>query len=64
MRYLEAGEIIQEGDLVDTQPNGWKDEPRWEWATNIGQPAPDPAYPAHRRYCRPNNSKEINNEET
>jgi hypothetical protein len=51
-RQLEEGEIIQPGDQVDASNDGWRDEPRWEPATCIGQPAPDPKYPAHRRYRR------------
>lgn len=54
-RLLEAGEIIQPGDQVDNCRDGWRDEPRWEPATSIGQPAPDPKYPAHRQYRRKEN---------
>lgn len=52
-RQLEEGEIIQPGDQVDASNDGWRDEPRWEPTTCIGQPAPNPLYPSHRRYRRP-----------
>jgi len=52
-RRLEAGEIIQEGDEIDTCNDGWCDPAKWEVATNcIGEPAPDPRYPSHRQYRR------------
>ena len=51
-RILEAGEIIRAGDEADSSA-GWNDEAKWVPATCIGEPAPDPAYPAHRRYRRP-----------
>lgn len=51
-RRLNAGEIIQEGDEVDASADGWRDEPEWKPTNNIGQPAPDPAFPAHRQYRR------------
>ena len=52
-RMLEKGEIIQEGDEVDACRDGWRDEPEWEPALHcIGQEAPDPRFPSHRRYRR------------
>jgi hypothetical protein len=51
-RQLEEGEIIQAGDQVDACADGWRDEPDWQPATCLGQPAPDPHYPSHRRYRR------------
>lgn len=51
-RALKKGEIIQEGDEVDASI-GWNEMPRWVPANNIGQPAPDPLYLAHRQYRRP-----------
>jgi len=51
-RFLKKDEIIQEGDEVDACGDGWRDDPKWEPATCIGQPAPDPAYPSHRIYRR------------
>lgn len=50
-RMLEYNEIIQAGDEVDSSA-GWNDAPAWLPARCIGEPAPDPAYPAHRRYRR------------
>lgn len=50
-RELKKGEIIQEGDEVDSSA-GWNDEPRWVPARAIGEKAPDPSYPAHRIYRR------------
>ncbi len=52
-RTLQKGEIIQHGDEVDGCVNPWKDDAKWEPAKNVGEPAPDPAYPAHRIYRRP-----------
>lgn len=46
-RRLDEGEIIQPGDEVEVDhPYGWKP------ATQIGKPAPDPAYTSHRVYRR------------
>jgi len=56
MRYrnLEKGEIIQKGDEKDACVNPWKDKPKWvDAASDIGEQAPDPKYPAHTRYRRP-----------
>lgn len=56
MRYrgLEKGEIIQKGDEKDACVNPWKDKPKWvNAASDIGEQAPDPKYPAHTRYRRP-----------
>jgi hypothetical protein len=51
-RQLAAGERIQEGEWVDMAHDGWRDDPQWVPATNIGDTAPDPAYPAHRIFRR------------
>lgn len=52
-RMLEDGEIVQAGDEVDACRDGWRDEPKWEPAINsVGHPAPNPAYPSHRRFRR------------
>ncbi len=51
-RILKRGEIIQEGDETDRCTDPWRDDPVWEPARNIGQPAPDPQYPSHRVYRR------------
>jgi len=52
-RQLKAGELIEQGDEVDVCADGWRDEPQWVPARHtIGQPAPDPAFPAHRTYRR------------
>lgn len=52
-RLLNEGEIIQAGDEVDICNNGWHDAPKWEPVKNtIGQAAPNPSYPSHRRYRR------------
>jgi len=51
-RMLRKDEIIQEGDEVDACNDGWRDEPDWKPASNIGEKAPDPQYPAHRTYRR------------
>lgn len=49
---LKKGEIIQEGDECEAS-NGWNDPAKWVPAgITIGQPAPDPIYPAHRVYRR------------
>ena len=52
-RRLEKGEIIQEGDETDGCADPWRDDPIWEPAGNIGEPAPDPQFPSHRQYRRP-----------
>lgn len=50
--YLKKGDIIREGDEVDGCNDPWRDDPKWKPATNVGEPAPDPACPAHRIYRR------------
>ncbi|HBE70434.1 MAG TPA: hypothetical protein DDW52_19970 [Planctomycetaceae bacterium] len=52
-RRLSKGEIVQEGDEIDDCVDAWRDDPVWKPAKNIGEPAPDPQYPAHRQYRRP-----------
>ena len=52
-RRLEKGEIIKEGDEIDRCADSWRDDPVWEPAGNIGEPAPYPQYPSHRQYRRP-----------
>lgn len=50
--YLKHGEIIQEGDECEIS-NSIHDPAKWVPAVNtIGQAAPDPAYPSHRKYRR------------
>lgn len=51
-KHLEHGDVIRSGDEVDVSNYG-DDETKWEPAKMIGQQAPDPKYPAHRRYRRP-----------
>lgn len=51
-RILNKGEIIQEGDEYDNCRDAWRDDAVWVPARNIGEPAPDPAFPAHRIYRR------------
>jgi hypothetical protein len=52
-RRLKKGEIIREGDEIDTCNDAWRDDPVWEKVTTcIGEPAPDPQYVAHRQYRR------------
>ena len=52
-RLLEAGETIKEGDEVDVCNDGWRDPAKWVPAGHtVGQKAPDPAYPSHRKYRR------------
>jgi len=53
-RILSKGEIIQAGDMIDRCSDPWRDEPVWEsiHLSDIGKPAPDPAYPSHRIYRR------------
>ena len=52
-RRLGHGEIIKPGDEIDRCCDPWRDDPVWEPAGNIGEPAPDPQYPSHRQYRRP-----------
>ncbi len=49
--YLKEGDIIQENDEVEMS-NSIKDGPKWQKTNCIGQKAPNPNYPAHRRYRR------------
>lgn len=53
-RRLEKDEIIQAGDEIDRCANPWHDDPKWEpvHPDDIGRPAPDPQFPAHRQYRR------------
>lgn len=56
-RILQKGEIISSMDEVDSIPDGWWGEPKWvsvaeHCSERIGQPAPDPSYPAHAIYRR------------
>ena len=53
-RHLEKGEVIQEGDEIDRCADPWRDDPKWEpvHPKNVGEQAPDPAFPAHRQYRR------------
>lgn len=51
--YLQEGEIIQEGDEVEMS-NCINDSEKWVPAgVSVGQKAPDPSFPAHRKYRRP-----------
>ena len=50
-RILGAGEIIKDGDEADAAVS-WNDPHAWVLATRIGEPAPDPSYPAHCLYRR------------
>ena len=51
--YLESGDLIKEGDEIDACNDGWRDKAKWKVATNcIGQKAPNPRYPSHRKYRR------------
>jgi hypothetical protein len=50
--YLKKGDIIKEGDEVDMCSDGWRDDPKWVKTTCIGEKAPDPSFPSHRRYRR------------
>ena len=52
-RQLEAGERVERGDWFDGCRDGWRDDPVWKPATRIGEKAPDPHYPAHRKFRRP-----------
>lgn len=53
-RRLEEGELIQEGDEIDSCVNAWHDDAVWKPVTNgIGTPAPNHNYVAHRQYRRP-----------
>ena len=60
-RRLKKGEVIREGDEVDGCADQWRDDPIWEPTTCIGKRAPDPQYPAHRQYRRPQKNIEKSN---
>lgn len=50
--YLKEGEVIWEGDEVETS-NSIHDPAKWESVKNtIGLKAPSPAYVSHRKYRR------------
>lgn len=51
-RLLEKGEIVKATDWVDATNDGWRNDPVWKPASRPGEPAPDPMYPAHRRFRR------------
>jgi hypothetical protein len=54
-RYLqlEKGQLVEKGDEVDICSDGWRDNPLWIPAIpSIGERAPDPCYPSHRKYRR------------
>jgi hypothetical protein len=51
-RQLEKGERVAKGDWVDMCRDGWRDDPKWVPASNIGEAAPDPCYPSHRTFRR------------
>lgn len=53
-RTLQKGETVQAGDEKDAAANPWHDEAKWVpiHPSEIGEIAPDPAYPAHRRFRR------------
>jgi len=54
-RQLEKGETIQAGDETDRCNDPWRDDAKWEpvHPSNIGETAPDPAFPSHRIFRRP-----------
>lgn len=50
--YLKNGEIVQEGDECEVS-NSIHDPAKWVPAgRTVGTAAPDPLYPAHRKYRR------------
>ena len=55
-RPLRGGEIIQVGDEYDGCNDPWRDDAKWmlvtEASSRVGQPAPDPRFPAHTRFRR------------
>ena len=51
-RQLKKGERVERGDWVDMCRDGWRDEPKWVPTSKIGERAPDPCYPAHRKFRR------------
>jgi hypothetical protein len=52
-RFLEKGEIVQEGDEVDACRDAMKDDPVWKPAVHsVGRPAPDPRFSSHRIFRR------------
>lgn len=55
-RPLKGGEMIQVGDEYDGCNDPWRDDAKWLPVTAdspiVGQPAPDPRFPAHTRFRR------------
>lgn len=49
--YLQEGDTIKENDEVEVS-NSIKDDEKWQKTKCVGQKAPNPNYPAHRRYRR------------
>ena len=50
--YLKKGEEILSGDEVDMCNDGWRDDPMWIPAKNVGEKAVDPQFISHRKYRR------------
>lgn len=52
--YLKEGDIIQEGDEIDTCNDQWRDWPVWKKVSkeSIGKPASDPQFVSHCHYRR------------
>lgn len=50
--YLKHGEVVKDGDEVEMS-NSWKDPAKWvRVVASVGETAPDPSFPAHRKYRR------------
>lgn len=52
--YLQAGDMIREGDEYDACNDPWRDDPVWKpvHPQSVGRKASDPAYVAHTIYRR------------
>ena len=52
--YLQAGDLIREGDEYDGCNDPWRDDPVWKpvHPQSVGRKASDPAYVAHTVYRR------------
>jgi hypothetical protein len=52
-RYLRFREVVRKGDEFDSAADGYNDDPIWRPVNReVGIIAPDPKYPAHRRFRR------------
>lgn len=68
-RRLNAGEVVQAGDLYDKplpgEGYGWNARTEWTPVTEhmVGRKAADPSYPAHQQFLRRINTRTGSNDD-